>query len=70
MGENGNSWETLFWGVPKSLWTLTAALKLTDTSWKKKYNKPRQHIKKQIHHFANKFPSSQNYAFSSSHVWV
>ena len=46
-------------------------MKLTDTSpWKKKYDKPRHHIKKQTHHFANKFPSSQNYAFSSSHVWM
>ena len=29
---------------------------------------PKQHIKKQKHHFANKGPSSQNYGFSSSHV--
>ena len=26
----------------------------------KKYDKPRQHIKKQRHYFANKGPSSQN----------
>ena len=32
--------------------------------------KPRQHIKKQRHYFANKGPSSQTYGFSSSHVWV
>ena len=31
---------------------------------------PRQHIKKQRHHFANKGPSSQSYGFSSSHVWI
>ena len=36
--------------------------------WKKNYNKPRQHIKKQRHYFANKGPSSQSYGFSSSHV--
>ena len=30
----------------------------------------RQHIKKQRHYFANKGPSSQNYGFSSSHVWM
>ena len=30
--------------------------------------KPRQHIKKQRHHFANKGLYSQNYGFSSSHV--
>ena len=38
--------------------------------WKKSYDKPRQHIKKQRHHFANKGPSSQSYGFSSSHVWM
>ena len=32
--------------------------------WKKSYDHPRQHIKKQIHYFANKGPSSQNYGFS------
>ena len=32
--------------------------------WKKSYDKPRQHIKKQRYHFADKGPSS----FSSSHV--
>ena len=38
--------------------------------WKKSYNLPRQHIKKQRHYFANKGPSSQSYGFSSSHVWM
>ena len=37
-------------------------------SWKKSYDKPRQCIKKQRHHFANKGPDSQSYGFSSSHV--
>ena len=32
--------------------------------------KPRQHIKKQRHYFANKGPSSQDYGFSSGHVWM
>ena len=39
-------------------------------SWKKSYDKPRQCIKKQRHHFANKGPSSQIYGFSSSRVWM
>ena len=39
-------------------------------SWKKSYDKPRQHIKKQRHYFANKGPCSQSYGFSSSHVWM
>ena len=38
--------------------------------WKKSYDQPRQHIKKQRHYFANKGQSSQSYGFSSSHVWV
>ena len=36
--------------------------------WKKIYDKPRQHIKKQRHHFVDKGLSSQSYGFSSSHV--
>ena len=36
--------------------------------WKESYDKPRQNIKKQRHHFADKDPSSQSYDFSSSHV--
>ena len=34
------------------------------------YDKPRQHIKKQRHYFANKSLSSQTYGFCSSHVWM
>ena len=38
--------------------------------WKKSYNQPRQHIKKQRHYFANKSLPSQSYGFSSSYVWM
>ena len=38
--------------------------------WKKSYDQPRQHIKKQRHYFANKGLSSQSHGFSSSHVWM
>ena len=38
------------------------------TPWKKNYDQPRQHIKKQRNYFANKGPSSQSYGFSSSLV--
>ena len=31
--------------------------------WKESYDKPRQHIKKQGHYFANKGPSSLSYGF-------
>ena len=40
------------------------------TPWKKSYDQPRQHIKKQRHYCANKGPSSQDYGFSSGHVWM
>ena len=33
-----------------------------------RYDKPRQHIKKQRHHFADKGLCSQSFGFSSSHV--
>ena len=42
----------------------------TLTPWKKSYDQPRQHIKKQRHYFANKGPSSQGYGFSGGHVWI
>ena len=40
------------------------------TPGKESYDQPREHIKKQRHHFVNKGPSSQGYGFSSSHVWM
>ena len=39
------------------------------TPWKKSYDQPRQHIKKQ-RQFVNKGLSSQGYGFSSGHVWM
>ena len=38
--------------------------------WKKSYDQPRQHIKKQRHYSANKGLSSHGYDFSSGHVWM
>ena len=38
--------------------------------WKKSYERPRQCVKKQRHHFASKALSSQSYGFFSSHVWM
>ena len=38
--------------------------------WKKSYDQPRQHIKKQRYYFANKGPPSQGYGFSSGHLWM
>ena len=71
IGKKWKQWETLFPWAPKSLQTVIAAMKLKDTcSLKKSYDKPRQHIQKQRHYFANKGPYSQSYGFSSSHVWM
>ena len=42
----------------------------TFAPWKKSYDQPRQHIKKQRHYFANKGPSSQSYDSPSSHLWM
>ena len=50
---------------------VTAAMKLKMLApWKKNYDKPRQHIRKQRHYFTNKGLSRQSYGFSSSHVWM
>ena len=48
---------------------VTAATKLKD-AWKKNYDKPRECIKKQRHHFVDKGLYSQSCSFSSSHVRV
>ena len=45
-------------------------MKKKDAPWKESYDKPRQHMKKQRHHFASKVPYSQSYGFFSSHVWM
>ena len=48
---------------------VTAAMKQKPLiPWKKSYEQPWQHIKKQRHYFANKGPSSQGDGFPSSHV--
>ena len=70
MGKQRKQCQTLFWGVPKSLQIVIAAMKIKDTSWKESYYQPRQYIKKQRHYFANNGLSSQSCGFSSSHVWI
>ena len=62
-------WKISFSWAPKSLWMVTAAMKLKEAcSLEEKLWPTRQHIKKQRHYFADKGPSSQSYGFSSSHV--
>ena len=70
MGKQWKQCQTLFWGAPKSLQMVTAAMKLKDAYSLESYDQPRQHTKKQRHYFANKGPSSQGYVFFSSHVWM
>ena len=68
MGKQWKQCQTLYFGAPKSLQMVIAAIKLKDTPWKESYDQPRQHIKKQRHYFSNKCPSSLGYGFSSGHV--
>ena len=70
-GETMETVTTLFSWAPESLQVVTAAMKLKHLLLGRKANdKPRQHIKKQRHYFANKGLHSQRYDFSSSHVWL
>ena len=70
-GKQWKQWQTLFSWAPKSLQMVTTSMKLKDTFFLEgKYDKPRQHIKKQRHYFTHKGPYSQSYGFSSSHVWM
>ena len=70
---DGKTTETvrLFSWAPKSPWTVTADMKLKDTcSLEEKLWKPREHMKKQRHYFADRGLCSQSYGFSSTHVWM
>ena len=67
LGKSGNSERFSFLGLQNHcVWWLQATL----PPWKKSYDKPKQHIEKQKHHFANKSLLSQNCGFFSSHVWM
>ena len=71
MGKQWKQWQTLLFWAPKSLQMVTAATKLSAAApWKKSYDQPRQHIKKQRHYFPYKGLSNQSYGFSSGHVWT
>ena len=64
---NGNSDRFYFGGLWNHCrWWLQPWNQKTLAPWKKSYDQPRQHIKKQRHYFANKGPSSQSYGFSSN----
>ena len=71
MRKQWKQWRTLISGLQNHCrWWLQPWNQKTLAPWKKSYDKPRQHIKKQRHYFANKGPSSESFGFSSSHVWM
>ena len=58
-----------------SIWSFlsfvsTYILRVWRKPWKKSFDQPRQHIKKQRHYLADTGLSSQSYGFPSSHVWM
>ena len=66
-GKKWKQWQISSSGALKSLWMVTAVMKLEDDYFlQESYNKPRQCIKKQRHHLANKGPYKQAYGFSSN----
>ena len=67
-GKKWKHWQTLLSSAPKSLRTVIAAMRLKDAPWKKSYDQPRQCIKMQRRHFADKGLYGQGYGFSSSRV--
>ena len=66
-GNSGNSVRLYFWGLQNTAdGDCNHEIKRRFfASWKKSYGQPRQHIKRQRHHFVNKVLSSQGYGFSS-----
>ena len=71
MGKQWKQWETLFFLDSKITVDGDCGHEIKRLApWKKSYDQPRHHVKKQRHYFANKGPSSQSCVFSSSHVWM
>ena len=70
MGKQWKQWQTLFSWAPKSLWMVTATMKLRCLLLGRKAMTNLDSMLKKRHYFANKGLSSQGYGFSSSHVWM
>ena len=67
MGKQWKQWQSLFsWSLMVTTdhcwWWLSHEIK-TLAPWKKSYDQPKQHIKKQRQYIANKCPSSQSCGF-------
>ena len=68
---SGKSGRLYFFGLQNHCrWWLQPLNKKTLTPWKRSYDQPRQHIKKQRRYFADKGLSIQGYKFSSSQYWM
>ena len=70
-GKRGSSDRFYFLGLQKHCrqWLQPQNSKML-VPWKESYDKPRQHMKMQRHHFADKGLCSQSCGFYSSHVWM
>ena len=64
-------WQILFLGAPKSLQMVTAAMTLKHAcSLEESFDKPRQDVPKQRHHFIDKGLFGESYGFYSCHAWM
>ena len=70
-GKSRNSDRFYFLGLQNHCrWCLQPWNEKVLALWKESYDKPRQCVKEQRHHFTNKGQDSQSYGFSSGHVWM
>ena len=71
-GNSGNRVRLYFWGAPKSLQMVIAAMKLKKCLLlgRKVMTNLDSILKSQRHFLVNKRSSSQGYDFSSNHVWM
>ena len=69
-GETVETVSDFIFGAPKSLWMVTAAMKLRHLLLGRKVMTNLDSILKSRHYFANKGLSGQGYGFSSGHGWM
>ena len=67
---NGNSRDFIFLGSKITADGDCSHEIKTLAPWKKSYDQPRQHIKKQRHYFANKVHLVKALVFFSNYVWM
>ena len=70
MGKKWKQWHFIFLGSKPTVDSDCSHEIKRLAPWEKSYDKPRQRIRKQRHHFASEGSSSQRYGFSSSYVWM